>query len=235
MHAAPWLASGRKHCSEPQVSVCSFRGAGLGRQEPFSTVVPTNCLESRPPELLSLDLPAAVEFTGAACTRLCSPGRRRSSEAVIFGKGAHLLSFHPDGGNAKTTSIITFNSSKNYCLLLHMEIVPYNHGSSCLKAGPQPGETRGPPSPSGRCGNRPTYQSPCRYQALQAVAKKLAEPHIWEVEPSPRREKSRGKAVVVIMHTCGSSPVISLAAEFVFVLTLGCGSALGCGNSQHLR
>lgn len=124
---------------------------------------------------------------------------------------------------------------KNYCFLVHMEIVPYNHGSGCLKAGPQPGETRGPPSPSGRCGNRPTYQSPCQYQALQAVAKKLAEPHIWEVEPSPRREKSRGKAVVVIMHTCGSSPVISLAAEFVFVLTLGCGSALGCGNSQHLR
>lgn len=80
---------------------------------------------------------------------LRSPGRRWSSEAVIFGKGAHLLSFHPDGGNAKTTSIITFNSSKNYCLLVHTEIVPYNHGSGCLKAGPQPGETRRPASAQG--------------------------------------------------------------------------------------
>lgn len=34
-----------------------------------------------------------------------------------------------------------------------------------------------------------------------------------------------GRAAVTIIHTCGSSPVIYLALEFVFVLTLEYGSA----------
>lgn len=113
-------------------------------QKPFSTVVPTDRLESRPPSFCLQTSQPLWNSRVPHARGLRSPGRRWSSEAVIFGKGAHLLSFHPDGGNAKMTSIITFSSSKNDCLL-----VPYNHGSGCLKAGPQPGETRGPASAQG--------------------------------------------------------------------------------------
>ena len=40
---------------------------------------------------------------------------------------------------------------------------------------------------------------------------------------------------MMILHTCGSSPVVSLALEFVVVFTLEDGSASGGGNAQPLE
>ena len=87
----------------------------------------------------------------------------------------------------------------------------------------------------GDCAHRSICQSPFLYQALKGVAQKWAEPHICGMDPSPGRENPQEKAVVMIIHTWGSSPVIYLALVFVFVLTLEHGSAEGCGNSQHFR
>lgn len=68
------------------------------------------------PVLFPADLPASEEFTDGA-GRTPSPGASADSEAVIFGKGVHLFSFHPDTRKAKMTSIITPTHQKTIAFL----------------------------------------------------------------------------------------------------------------------
>jgi hypothetical protein len=112
-------------CSRGWIPLSRYRDISQRLLVAATSVVSSYVSIAFPYKLPSLKFAGAAEATHSPNTWLS-----------FFGKGAHLLCFHPDTRKAKLSSIITLALQKRLPSCPHKVLALHNHGFGCLKAGP---------------------------------------------------------------------------------------------------